>query len=184
MTWPDEQPFASLQELTKCLEALIAEAEKTGARWIYRGQPRATYLLEPTIERRPPKEGTNVNESHLLWDYKRFAVALSDRAPAFNDNPSWLALMRHHGVPTRLLDWTDSCYVALFFACDEADRRNDDQDQESSLWALNATLMLQKMKEQLPSLIPDSAKWELDLSDPMQFDAVALHGFDNDANKD
>jgi len=184
VTWPDEQRFDSLQDLINGLGELIIEAQKAGHRWIYRGQPRASWELEPTIERRLPNVSTSDSESHLLWDFKRLAASLSDRVPDFSDNPSWFALMRHHGAPTRLLDWTDSCYVALFFACDEEKRRDDDKDQNSSVWALNASILFDKMKEQIARIIPDSAWESLDLSSTHQFDAVALHAFNYDAYKD
>jgi hypothetical protein len=42
----------------------------------------------------------------------------------------WLALMRHYGAPTRLLDWTYSFFAALFFAVEET-------KAESAVWALD-----------------------------------------------
>jgi hypothetical protein len=55
----------------------------------------------------------------------------------------WLALMRHYGAPTRLLDWTYSFYVALFFAVEEA-------ETESAVWALNIKWIERRIEEQHP----------------------------------
>jgi hypothetical protein len=43
------------------------------------------------------------------------------RVPADSDTVEWLALMQHYGAPTRLLDFTESFWIALFFAFEEAE---------------------------------------------------------------
>lgn len=52
----------------------------------------------------------------MLERFKSNAHIYLSHLPDFSDNLSWIALMQHHGAPTRLLDFTFSPYVALYFA--------------------------------------------------------------------
>lgn len=81
------------------------------SRWIYRGVTNATYELEPKVHRLGFSDKL---EHHIFRTFFRELGAYEIIEP----ESEWdtLALAQHHGLPTRLLDWTENILVAGYFA--------------------------------------------------------------------
>jgi len=118
----------------------LCNAEFTG-RWHFRGV-LDNWALETALERaardwRIPMNDLPEIERALLREFKRaYPPDESTLSPDDNDTLGWLALMQHHGAPTRLLDWTYSPFVAAFFALD-ALLSCGDFERKAAIWALS-----------------------------------------------
>ncbi len=111
---------ATVQNVSSASEllAIIQSPPFNDARWAFRGQGDAESLLRAGIERVASKPG--IAEDYVEREFKRRAHHYLRDVPNDEDDLEWLALMQHHGAPTRLLDWTKSAYVAAFFAAEFA----------------------------------------------------------------
>lgn len=96
----------------------MSQAYRKG-RWVFRGQSQVDYLLLPRIGR---AEMETRNEQRVLDFFKREATAYIDRS--LDSDWNWLAMANHHGLPTRLLDWTTNPLVAAYFAA-ESEHESD-----------------------------------------------------------
>jgi FRG domain len=94
-------------------------AARATPRTIYRGQTGADWLLIPKLGRvsRELDVECCVAERWVFEEFRNRAVAFVDAR--VGDTWDWLATAQHHGLPTRLLDWTKNLLVAAYFAVEE-----------------------------------------------------------------
>ena len=141
--------------------------------WAFRGHSNATWPLQPTIERLGKSYSDTFRsgaEEYVRRTFKRRAHHYLHYLPDERDELEWMALMRHHGAPTRLLDWSRSPYVAAFFALAEA------KDEVSAIWAVDVSAIRVEALALLnqSGSIPDPMSPDFSFSDPVVFSQVFL----------
>jgi hypothetical protein len=102
---------------------LQARSQSDRSSVFFRGQENAAWGLQAGIDRdsysayrRQRNVERAVHERALFDEFKRTARRHLSVAPG--DDWEWLAIAQHHGLATRLLDWTKNPLAALFFAVD------------------------------------------------------------------
>lgn len=100
------------------------------AQWFFRGVRDADYELIPSLFRIDINNTlTNWNdlEEYMLQIFKRESRPFLNTIP--QDEIELITLAQHHGLPTRLLDWSTNPLIALFFALERFDKNID-----SAVW--------------------------------------------------
>ena len=112
--------IADLIEVAKSAESKFQEMP-----W-FRGHSNSEWPLVPSAHRRHP-----ILETQFAQQFRLRAPPMSQQCPAHADTAAWLPLMRHYGLPTRLLDWSESILVAAYFAA------NDSSEHDRTVWVLS-----------------------------------------------
>jgi len=119
-----EQPIDDVSEFIEEVDRFYDSLEyHAGSIW-FRGLTKPTYKLIPSVLRR------DFDEDSMIDDFLVNYGTLSDNK--ISDLWGKYALMQHYGLPTRLLDWTKSPLIALFFAL-----LNHDQNTKRVIWAID-----------------------------------------------
>jgi len=110
------------------------------ASWAYRGQRDAGWEVVSSLTRTLSRFVSDTSdwtrqEQRAYRIFQRKAHTFIDEPTALDDPLRCLALMQHHGAPTRLIDFTKSPYVAAFYALERA-------ESDAAVWAVNTSSLV------------------------------------------
>lgn len=104
-------------------DELVKDGASARGRFMFRGQREPSWSLSSTFDRSFPDvhgKDRETLENELIKEFRRQCEADRSLKSILDDPVATLALAQHHRLPTRLLDWTDSPYIASFFAYQHA----------------------------------------------------------------
>src|SRR5690349_11936289 len=154
MAWPETR-VKDWNEFQTLASRFAETRSATQFSYVFRGQTDARWPLKPTLHR-VLKEDTSAvvaldierrihleffSQAHLHVPPSLLNPGMPNVSPSGKLNllyEQW-ALMRHYGVPTRILDWTGSPYVGAYFAV------QDRWDSDGVIWLLQGHTLLTQM---------------------------------------
>jgi hypothetical protein len=137
---------ARFQDWPSLVTYMMQDSGDSG--YVWRGQNNASWGLISSLERsfyagKVEHSHRGDREQQALSYFRAHAASYLDWVPDEDDKISWLVTMQHYGCPTRLLDWTESPFVAVYFAyCNMP----ESQTEPAALWQYDARLAMNALQ--------------------------------------
>ena len=124
---------------------IVTSISQSSPKWIFRGQPYADKLLSTSLQRAAESYSISLEllpeiELNMLNDFKRTCHNYLKNIPS--NLIDILSILQHHGCTTRLLDFTYSFYIAMYFAIEPS-------IDHGCVWCINKASLLNKLRETL-----------------------------------
>lgn len=128
----DDEKIRNVSELLEAVE--YHQRKKSQIPIWFRGSTNKAHKLLPSLARKPFQVK---HERALINVFKQNAFQFIEQRP--QSQWEWLFLARHHACPTRLLDWTESPLIAMYFSTHSLDSVAKNDHKDGCLWVLFPT---------------------------------------------
>lgn len=143
--------------------------------YFYRGMPNSSYKLETSLKRNCGEKSRDL-EKHILNNFIKY---IRTEDPSINES-IWKAMTvgQHHGLPTRLLDWTHSTLVALNFATSVGNLA-EMENNDAVVWRIDAKEINNKLPEKYKNKLQEDRTFIFSLESFADI-CDSLSSYDND----
>ena len=174
-----EITIGSWNELIDCLyeESWQPGIERFRSNFAFRGVANAEWSTFRTSLMRLGGSFQQM-EGHLLRNFRKYAHLEATSAYPGDTTWHWLAMAQHHGLPTRLLDWSYSPFVAMHFATSTVDQFNVD----GLIWCVNYVKAHASLPLALRQVLVDEGA-NVFTAEMLTHGAASLSAFDALANR-
>jgi len=104
---------------------------------LFRGQARTSWKLATTLDRQAKFDNDKVRGEHvdrLLSEFRMEVIRLGLNDAQVPEGAALELLARHHGLPSPILDWSGSPYVATYFGLSDP---SCTADEPAAVWMLD-----------------------------------------------
>lgn len=143
----DYEDFTHFMQFINGLDN-IAQLRQQRQRFFFRGQSSAEWTLKPALVRllegMPLDNALAYEFDSICYFRERAHLFCESLVPGQAEFLEWICLMQHFSAPTRMLDWTSSFTVALYFAAYE------EPADAGAIWLVHAKPLWNWMRETYP----------------------------------
>jgi hypothetical protein len=166
LRWPTkiEHPDQFVRELSEITSLWFAAHGRIPVRPWFRGVTRISHSLEPSLLRYRPRS-LRLAEDRMMNQFRLLGSRFLDAQP--ENRLELFTIMQHHGMPTRLLDWSENAFAALYFAVREAECFGDPED--AVVWVLDPLRLTEIQTGQKAIRFSEEKLLDLDAQQPLPF---------------